>query len=590
MASGSFKVYVRSQHTEWYQVQWSDKPVLNSNKSELTVSVRYYSKWKTQSNTSKDLTLWIDGDKYTGSGKIGVKGYSDILMKRTKTISHNSNGKKSIKIRFKGEVGIRYSGKWYSSVDSGSVTIKLTDIDSQPSSFTVENKTIIAGDKHSFKITRKTAKTVHTVVGKVGSHSWTILSKSSETGTISFTVPANLGNYMSAKQATVSLTCTTYLGSTKLGSKTGKFTVKLPSTVKPSVGIDDISITVSPNSDVKDGFIQGKSKAVIKINKYTLPTGTKLKQFNIKLNGKSYVSKDNAFETGVLKKSGTNTVKIQMVDTRGSLSSEVTKTFTVHPYSPPVIKSVTATRHNGTNPDPKGTKLHLNIDWVFSKAGGLNKTKLQIFTKLKSSKEYGEPKKVLENVETFSGLLDETYPTTSSYDIGVIVTDSFDNATRYFSDIDTEEALLDISPKGIAIGKIFEGTTKQFQCQYPAVFQDKAFINGTTAVTSDIRMKDVIEPLQPILEEIWEELGIYTFKYKNNPDKLNLGVIAQDVIKVFDNHKLDWKEYSLVIEDNGQYYVNYEFLNMITMYVVQQLQIQMIGLTARLDEIEKKLK
>ena len=590
MASGSFKVYVRSQHTEWYQVKWSDKPIVNSNKSEVTVSVRYYSKWKTQSNTSKDLTLWIDGDKYTGSGKIGVKGYSDVLMKRTKTISHNSDGKKSIKIRFKGEVGIRYTGKWYNSVDSGSVTIKLTDIDSQPSSFTVENKTIIAGNKHSFKITRKTVKAVHTVVGKVGNHSWTILNKSSETGTISFTVPANLGNYMSAKQATVSLTCTTYLGSNKLGSKTGKFTVKLPSTVKPSVAVGDISIEVSPNSTVKNGFVQGKSKAIIKINKYTPPTGTKLKQFNIKLNGKSYVSKDNTYETGVLNKSGVNTVKVQMVDTRGSLSNEVTKEFTVHPYSIPVIKSVTATRHNGTNPDPKGTKLHLNVNWALSKAGGINQTKLQIFTKPKSDKTYGTAKKTLENVEVFSELLDGIYPITSSYDIKVVVTDTFGGSATYFSDIDTEEALLDISPNGVAIGKVFEGTAKQFQCQYPAVFQDKAFINGTTAVTSDIRMKDVIEPLQPILEEIWEELGIYTFKYKNNPEKLNLGVIAQDVIQIFQNHKLNWEDYSLVIEDNGQYYVNYEFLNMITMYVVQQLQIQMVGLTARLDEIEKKLK
>ena len=586
---GNFYAYVRSQHTEWYRVSWKDTPISGTNKSEVKVSVRYYSKWKTKSTAKKDLTIWINGTKYTGTAKIGVKGYSDVLMSKTKTITHNSNGKKKINIRFRGDVKITYTGKFYDHVDTGNLAIDLTPLANTPSAISTSSTSVIPGNKHTCYIKPRVSVSglTHTVVGKCSGYTWTIASKTTSK-TIEFTLPTAVIGYMDAKSEPVVLTCTTYVGSKNIGSTSCKFTSSLSSSTKPSIG--SIGVTVAPSSAVTSTFVQGKSKARLTFNSPSMPAGAKLKHYEVNVNGSVYYTTNTTFDTAVLNSAGTNKVSVRAVDTRGCVSSAVSKSFTVESYNIPIIKSVTANRHNGSVISPQGTKLYLSADWALSSAGGHNKTKIEIFTKLKSESSFGTAKKTVTDVITFNGLVDGTYDINKSYDVKVVITDTFGGSATYFTDIDTEEALIDLSPYGLAVGKVFEGTAKQFQCQYPAVFQDKAFINGTTAVTSDARMKDVIEPLQPILEEIWEEIGVYTFKYKQNPEKLNLGVIAQDVIKIFESHNLDWKEYSLVIEENDQYYVNYEFLHMITMYVVQQLQIQMVSLTTRLDELERRIK
>lgn len=581
MASGYFDVYVRSNR-EKFRVSWTDTAISGTNSSKITVSVQYYSPWTTYSSAWKTMQLWVNGTKYTKEVKgLGGKGWSGTLISATQTIAHNSDGKKSINIRFNGEVNIKYSGKWYYYVDSGNHTAALTTLTVLPSTFTMANTTVTLGNNHSLKISPKNSSVRHTITGKIGSYTWTIASKTATTN-VTFTVPTAAQAYMSGKTATCTITVTSYYGTKNLGSKSANFTAAIPSSAVPSLSASGISISVDPSSEITDAFVQGKSYARVAISGVTYPAGAKAKQYVITLNGKKYTSTSATYKIpDILKQAGTNTVKVQVIDSRGCVSSAVTKTFSVYAYSIPIIKSVTADRSNGTTLDPSGTKVMLTVAWSYSSCGDLNTTSIQIYSKESTATSYGEAIKSANNVTSFSELLTGTYDVNKSYDLKVVITDTYGGTSIYETEINTIEALIDIAPYGVAIGKVFEGTAKQVQVQYPAYFEDGIYNDGS-AITSDERLKTNIKEISPILKDIWASLTVCMFNYKKAPEKLNLGVIAQEVIKVFEKYGLDWKDYSFVIESGDRYYINYEFIHMLTFVMAQEHE-------SRIAELEKKI-
>lgn len=582
MASGYFDVYVRSNR-EKFRVSWTDTPINGTNSSKVSVSVAYYSPWTTYSSAWKTMQLWVNGTKYTREVKgLGGKGWSSTLISATQTIAHNSDGKKSINIRFNGEVNIKYSGRRYYYVDSGNHTATLTTLTVLPSTFSMANTTVTLGNNHSLTIYPKNSSVRHTIVGKIGGYTWTIADKTATTN-VRFTVPTAAQAYMSSKTATCTITVTSYYGSKNLGSKAASFTAAIPSSAVPSLSASGLSITVDPSSEVTGAFVQGKGYAKVAISGVTYPAGAKAKQYVITLNGKKYTTTSATYTIpDVLKKAGENTVTAYVIDSRGCVSSTVTKTFNVHAYSLPIIKSVTADRSNGTQLDPSGNKVMLTAAWSYSDCGGLNKTSIKIYSKESmSAGEYGEPIKTADNVESFSEVLPNTYDLNTSYDLKVLISDSFGSSSEYETEIETIEALIDIAPYGVAIGKVFEGTEKQVQIEYPTYFDNEVYIDGS-AITSDERLKANIKEISPILKEIWASLTVCMFNYKKAPEKLNLGVIAQEVIKVFEKYGLNWEDYSFVIESGDRYYINYEFIHMLTFVMAQEHE-------NRIAELEKKI-
>ena len=80
------------------------------------------------------------------------------------------------------------------------------------------------------------------------------------------------------------------------------------------------------------------------------------------------------------------------------------------------------------------------------------------------------------------------------------------------------------------------------------------------------------------------------FRYNNYEDtKIQAGLIAQDIIRVFDMHKLDWRDYGIVYEtEDGYYSVNYNFINTITIEVVKTLQRGYESLERRIKALESR--
>lgn len=98
-----------------------------NNTSTLSISLVLKRPSSISSSASKSATCTINGTKYTWSGTIGGSG-DKTLISKTQTITHNSDGSKSISIAASIELDITWGGVSIGTI-SGSGTMALTKIE-----------------------------------------------------------------------------------------------------------------------------------------------------------------------------------------------------------------------------------------------------------------------------------------------------------------------------------------------------------------------------------------------------------------------------------------------------------------------------
>lgn len=120
-------------------------------------------------------------------------------------------------------------------------------------------------------------------------------------------------------------------------------------------------------------------------------------------------------------------------------------------------------------------------------------------------------------------------------------------------------------------------------------------IGGNKAWTnsSDSRLKEGIEDIPSVFCDLWLELAPKVFKWNelNNGDNtLHFGLIAQDVIEVFNKYGLDYKDYGFVsiVPVNGvdYYAITYEYYNMLTAQVLKNTVAEVSTLKNELQEFK----
>ena len=488
---GYFDVVVRSDR-EFFRVYWTDTVIPDTNKSQVVVSVRYYSRWKTESSQRKSMSLWVDGERYDFSGYIGVKGWSDDLKVVRDTLTHDSEGDRTCKIRFAGEVKIRYSGKWYDRVDSGYRTINLTQIKSLPSYIRFPTRNTAVGKRFNYEIVRKNSKAKHTLQLKVGDYTKTILDKDSQYGESYFNIPTepNIYSHLTSAITTGYLELETYIDGRYIGKDKERVNIGLSDDDLPKLNPStSVSVTVSPLSEITTAFIKGKSRAFVQIKEISIPQGAYIRQYNIRLNGRTISTNEMMATTPVLTTSGENWISVDVVDSRGNISNTINKSFIVLEYSKPIIKSVSILRHDGNKVNEKGTKLFIVADGKIDEYIPDNNITVKVYIKKQSETDYGEPiyTQTKANDMQLLHLTEKDYPASYTYVVKITVSDKFDNVVVYEKVIKTEKVLCDISPYGIAIGKVFEGDNETVQVGHKTIFYgDVEFRAGVVGVTTDI--------------------------------------------------------------------------------------------------------
>ena len=363
-----------------------------------------------------------------------------------KTIYHNVNGTGSFSASVEAAI-------YYSSVNcTGSGTFTLTTIP-RTSSFTVSNISPDMDTAVTFTITRAsdafTHKLTYSFEGRIGTIGTGIAAVKS------WTIPLSLASQIPSKTSgTCAIICTTYDGSTEIGTTILTMTLKVPSSVVPTINNVAITEATSDLANKFGAFIQNKSKLNVVISASGVQSST-IKSYSTKILSMTYNSR--TFTTGLITHSGSVNVIVTVTDSRDRITT-VTRTVNVLAYSDPKIPLFTATRCNndGTDND-EGEFVKLAYAFEITSLNSKNDKSYSIGYNLTTSDDYT----ILTSGSLYS--VNTTYkPTTvfnadSSYELKLTVTDYF-KSVSYIVELSTAFTLMDYhsSGKGMSIGKVAE--------------------------------------------------------------------------------------------------------------------------------------
>lgn len=364
----------------------------------------------------------------------------------TTKITHNADGTKSFSLSI--EAGVYTYA--VSVTASGTHTL-----DTIPRASTVSATNANMGSASTITITRASSSFTHTLTYSFGSTTGTIVSKTTSTS-VSWTPALTLANQIpNAVSGTCTITCDTYNGSTKIGSKTCTLTLTVPTSVKPTM----TSVTATRvDGDVPAAwaiYVQNKSKATVKINGAAGAYGSTISSYSI--SGGGYSSTASSFTTGFLTSSGTITFTAKVTDSRGRVSDAKTVRISVIAYSAPSFTSYLSQRATSAGVvNDDGTYIRGLISYSYASCSGKNTVTCATYYKKSSASSWTNANKRFSSgtAFTFGG---GAISTESSYDVKYTITDAFTTVT-ILDMVSTATVLVDFKAggKGIAIGKVSE--------------------------------------------------------------------------------------------------------------------------------------
>lgn len=420
----SYKFQIAPIQTSWNWEQWAD-------------AISY--------------SFTINGTKYTGTIP-NYDGYSTVTLKSgTQTVTHNSDGTKSISysLSVTDTSGVSYT----SGNASASGTLALTTI-ARATTPTLSATNVTANGSNSVTITIAPASSSfkHKVRYDFGSltgqsSGMSVGSDFTAQGNVSVTFkpPSSLCSQIpSAKSGTLTIKLYTYTSSgTHIGTKSVTMTLTVPSYM-PSIGVPEIS----GQNLLSGAYVAGKSHASIFFDVNTSYGATiKEKDISATIDGKTYNS--NAFNTSVFS-SGSKSLSIKVTDSRGYESTYVTPStdmITVYAYSKPTITEFTLARQSD------GTTVVATVKGSISAVNNKNAKTIKVVLN-------GVTKTITSSTYTINGTTTFTdVPTDSTFTGKATITDSYTSANKE-AVLPTVEVTMDflVDGKGVAFGKVAENS------------------------------------------------------------------------------------------------------------------------------------
>lgn len=333
MASGTITGSTGNQYID-SKIEWSSVANNSANSSEVTAAL-YYRRNNTGFKTTGTGTFSITiGDKKTSATKsLTISTAWVKAVEATETISHRSDGSKSITISASGSIPSTTL-----TSTSCSDTVELDTIP-RASSITSASDTTL-GNNCSVKWTPLASSFTYRL--KFALEEWSLATplispKTTKAYTFSFPIPLVVANQLpNSKTGTMVVTLATFsdkFGLNLVGKSSKTFTVTVPNNTdtKPSV-----SMNISPVSSLGDTFsslyIQGKTQVKATISGEG-NCGADIKSYRLYVGAKNYGS---PYQSDYLSTSGSVLVRGRAMDSRGYYNID-SQYITVIPYSKPTI-------------------------------------------------------------------------------------------------------------------------------------------------------------------------------------------------------------------------------------------------------------
>lgn len=454
------------------------------NTSNVTVSVRVY-RTNTGYTTYGTGTIYlkINGTTYSASitsdDKITSSGIT--LITKTVNVAHNSDGTKTLA-----------TSSWIShsqfSSSEQSYSMKLTTI-ARATTPTVNDSDVNLGTSVTVSMPRASSSFTHTLRYAFGKTSGTIASglATSRAWTIPLSLASQIPNATSGK---LTIYCDTYSGSTKIGTKSLTITVRVPSTVVPTISSVTVSDTNSTQYSKMGGVVKGKSKLSVAITA-SGSYGSTISSYSTTGGGKTYAGA--SFTVSSVTTAGTLTFTVTVKDSRGR-TAKTTKSITVLDYENPVITKFSVIRadSDGT-PNDEGGSLLISYGFDISPVNNKNDKSFTISMKPADS-------------TTFTTLLTGNVYTADStlipagiinpdmtYTIRLKISDYFKSITH---DIEAPTAftLMDFhsSGKGMSIGKVAE-KENVLEIALPTEFSNGEVPNGAKYLVAGEDLDELLD-------------------------------------------------------------------------------------------------
>lgn len=357
---------------------WEESYSVENNTSKVYwwVGIRSNTQYHNHSDLTEHYKVIINGTTvHDADHKVscGIGQTVGVADGHT-TVNHNADGTKTIAIsaEFSCSNGSYYAprnGLVYGSVDLTTIP-RASSISIDSPSIECGNTINISGSSASKNFTHKIYATWNGKTSELTTISGTL------TPTFSYTIPTAWEKDLpNSTSGIATFTLETFSGSTSVGSKSVNATIKVRSSVVPS--IDSIKVTDANSVCAGIGqIVQSQSRLKFAIT-YSGAQGSTVTSVSTKFEGQTY--NNSSFTTGTVQGSGSISYTTTIYDSRGR-SSQISGKVTVSAYSPPKLTNVTAKRANSsyTIDEASGTYALLHFKVGFTSLTGKNVTSFYI--------------------------------------------------------------------------------------------------------------------------------------------------------------------------------------------------------------------
>lgn len=477
-------------HYHLYMTITQNKRDASTNQSNVTVKM--YARSDSSSYGAYNLDASGNTVKMTVNGKQVVNKTMAMdfrnkatvqLASWTGAISHGSDGSK--KLDCSGSFTI--SGSSYLSGGNISCSIELESIP-RATKPTLSSPSVALGSAVTINISPAVSSWTHNIYYRIGTGSWTRFATGVKAN-YSWTVPLGIASsYPTATKGTITIGLNTYNGSTQIGgTQTVNLNITIPASVAPSVSAVTVSEAASGLANF--GYIQTKSKLKI-VASASGSYGSSIRSYVYDIGSQSYSGLENTYTMGeVVRDSGTVAVTVTVTDSRGRTASK-TVSITVLAYSPPQITHFECSRCGDANGSVNANGQYLKVTFGYSVSPLNNKNKASYLLKY-SVYDDGKWGGLTSGTQyTYSGTYISATAilnTASTYQVGLVVTDSFGTAS-FYKEIGTAVRLLSYIVKrfAIAIGKIPEKDST-FEVALETVFNRYASFMSGVGIAGDLK-------------------------------------------------------------------------------------------------------
>lgn len=400
---------------------------------------------------SAPLTVFVNGTGAIEQTTVNIGANTKQLhWSHEYTVPHNSDGTKTVPLSLKLDIN---AGGYGSAEYSWNYTLQTI-----PRASTISASSGALGSAMTLNIDRKSDSFKHTIrynwQGKTGTVGTDIDTS------VFYTPPLTFANDIpNTTSGTITFYCDTYNGSNLVGTNQTTVNLSVPDSVVPRIGELTLEETATAMQGISTAteFAQILSRVKATVTGASGAYGSTISGYSISVVDQGMTINTNGGVFDFFKNNGTFTVRAVVTDSRGRTSANKDVTINVKEYFSPT-GSFTVVR-SGANKD-KLTVIR-NAKAAPLNIGGVNQNKLTIQFKYalhNSTNWTNSTGKANENLTSTFELINsqasltETFLTTKSYDLVMVVSDKF-LTSEIKNSIGTVVIPYAVTKDGFGIGK-----------------------------------------------------------------------------------------------------------------------------------------